>query len=737
MICSMTRSYFGALGAKRLLKAIGVYGVLLTLVGGLSACTEDETLDEGNPSITVSISTACGNKLPVTTIDELSEGNYIAATVLATGSDPGTASRMLLGPQGEQVPVTFSVVDSEESTGKGRFASSRAESSEGIKFIGKSARDQFFCTGAGVVYLTAEVQNYTPGGGKEPIASLTPLRPYPVICMSRAQFDRECGLVDASTPFDMAFDAGEAEDGGADFGVDGGDADVIAPWSISFVPFASGNDTVLGIRGSGGMRPDSITVSFRVTELGRPVPGVEVDFEFTGAGAVGGAQLLPNTTVTNSEGIASTNLVAGTIPGTLQVRATATRGDETAYDVSRSIVIRGGIPSARTLQLTCSDEMILAFSKRRDASEDPLQANPYVMPARPGTQCRVTLGDRLQGRLDRDTRIFFLTEAGTVDQEAGINENGQADFEHRINNPPPVDVEPLPYELELDDLGHPKFIQSLGIDAHGREIIANPRDGLVRIVAYTRGEEDFIDNDADGIFTIGTDTMLPGMDLPEPFVDADDNEEWTEQLPFPQRPGDPAVYESYRDSNGNGIWDVANNRWDANTEIWTSTTVLWVGEPLGNSPLGHLRARDCDELDGCSLTQGHFGNFCHAYPRPSLNALTGAVFTVRMDLRDANGNCPGGPTDRDPASVSISASNGLSVIGGATPVHYDGRSCFGDIYKPRTFFPEWLIMLEPQNEDTLTKAFEGKVTFEINTGRIGGSGAVTANRLTQTLSFCY
>lgn len=50
-----------------------------------------------------------------------------------------------------------------------------------------------------------------------------------------------------------------------------------------------------------------------------------------------------------------------------------------------------------------------------------------------------------------------------------------------------------------------------------------PADGIVSLVAYVRGEEEFQDNDGNNEYDDRFDTLRLGDDRPEPFVDADDD----------------------------------------------------------------------------------------------------------------------------------------------------------------------------------------------------------------------
>jgi hypothetical protein len=90
----------------------------------------------------------------------------------------------------------------------------------------------------------------------------------------------------------------------------------------------------------------------------------------------------------------------------------------------------------------------------------------------------------------------------------------------------------------------------------------NPRDGVVTVVAWTAGEEEYFDANGNGQFDPGE----PYVDLPEPFVDYDDDD---------VRDGD----EPFIDTNTDGVWNGPNGAWDSNTNIWTKTIVVYTGYP--------------------------------------------------------------------------------------------------------------------------------------------------------------
>ena len=86
------------------------------------------------------------------------------------------------------------------------------------------------------------------------------------------------------------------------------------------------------------------------------------------------------------------------------------------------------------------------------------------------------------------------------------------------------------------------------------------------IIAYVSGEEQFTDTDGNGEFTPGE----PFVDLPEPFLDYDDDNLRDEDEPFI----DIALPGHVQNEH-----DGPNNHWDANTIIWTETRVMWSGNP--------------------------------------------------------------------------------------------------------------------------------------------------------------
>jgi hypothetical protein len=171
-------------------------------------------------------------------------------------------------------------------------------------------------------------------------------------------------------------------------------------------------------------------------------------------------------------------------------------------------------------------------------------------------------------------------------------------------------------------------------------------------MAYTHGEESFIDNNGNGIFDAG-DTIWTD-DIPEPFIDF--------------RPAPPAdascsvsapswlcnnqfdvnkPFELFMDTNGNGVWDSVgktgigqgtHNVWDNNVILFRTIPVTFSGP-----------------------TQAPVLEPCSPGPCPGFHLLPGASMSFTIDVHDDLVNpLVGGST------IAITASAGTVTGGGIT-----------------------------------------------------------------------
>ena len=385
---------------------------------------------------------------------------------------------------------------------------------------------------------------------------------------------------------------------------------------------------MIGIRDSGGGRPDSVQLKFQVVDIngtaesGNGLEGVTVEFDLPDIHP-SGVEIEPATAVTDADGFATVTLLAGGTPGVVNVNATASVVEGQSLTAkSGTIIIRGGIPSGRGFHFFCAHPIVPAFTSITQGGE-----YLFGSASTDGTDCSVQLADRVNGVVDLSTQLFFLSEAGTIIQSASTNELGVATTRLGVGPPAPFDVD-------------------------------SPSRGLVTLVAVTRGEEDFYDVDGDKIWDFGLDFQRPEMDLPEPFIDVNDNRAYDEY-----DEGDFFV-EEFRDTDGDGFWTPSNGLWDSDIEIWQTTYVLWVGNiDVADSIPTVSCGPNCSQ--DFSLTQPCDNTNADVYLAP------GGGFGIDWLAMDDNGNCLSGYGE---GVYSASVSGDIELVGDDTvEINYD---CF-------------------------------------------------------------
>lgn len=573
----------------------------LALVGW--SCDDGDDAPEGDagatgePSLLFVGPTDCDATLVVSTRDEVADGTARTTTVTVQG----TAA--VGGHIAPGTPVELSAVGDEPS--KVWFASSIAAGamdravSTNLQFNGRTVSDQVVCIGPGSQDLQATV------GATEAE------RPTTIHCVRPEDLPPECGSVDAGPP-DAAADA--APDAAPDAGTD---AAPVAAWNLGFQQLPAGDEVIrLG---------DFVDLTFTAESEGQPIVGLDVDFALLGGPP--GAALGASEGQTDDAGEVVVRLQAGRARGPARVQATATYEDVADAADSQAIQIVGGVPSGHGFTFTCDEAVIPAFTTRF-ADPDDWRLVPGACAA-----CTAQVTDRFLGRVEANTRVLFESEAGNVDAQLPVDDEGRATTSWCVGEPAPTDVEPQDYETDAGFAGP-----------------FNPRDGLVRAVAIVHGEEAFTDMNGNGIWEPAIDFQEPTDDLPEAFVDKNDNGRWDDGEPF-------------TDADEDEAWSPPNGDWDAETEIWTSATVLWVGDLAGDDP--------CDRLTYTCVAGG--GCEAGADGAPPRIVAPGGAFEVTADFTDVNGNCLAGFGD---GAASLAIAGSWAVRGAEANVPLRDH-CFG------------------------------------------------------------
>ncbi|WP_224249017.1 Ig-like domain-containing protein [Hyalangium gracile] len=311
--------------------------------------------------------------------------------------------------------------------------------------------------------------------------------------------------------------------------------------------------TIMGVKGSGFN--EQAQVSFKVVDsTSQPVAGIPVTFSIPNPPT--GTTVSPSA-VTNPQGIATAIVSSGPTIGAIVVHAVAIQG-RVEVD-SPNIGIRGAKVSNQGFNLRCD----LANIGTR-ASTSPGQPRPFSI------GCDVKVVDRYNNPVGTGTTVNFKVEAGNIPNSVatkaysptGNNDlegTGEVLFNTTGGTPFPLNVTPLP----ADPNQYPQPRQEEPSATEG-SVLKNPRDSLVTVIAYLRGEEYFSDTNNNGQWDSGEQFIDQG----EPLVDSNDNGVWD-------------LGETYIDeAPADGQWNGPNGRWDNDTSIWTATYILYSGFPV-------------------------------------------------------------------------------------------------------------------------------------------------------------
>ncbi len=287
---------------------------------------------------------------------------------------------------------------------------------------------------------------------------------------------------------------------------------------------------------------DKATIVATVTIGGKPASGKKVDFETTAGSFSPTEELTYASSTTDESGRATVELYTTKSVG--QATVTASFTDDN-YQAEGSITIRFGPPTGRfapvsdKVSLQCDALNIGAY--RHDRPEIVV---PCTLSAETASGCPLPASAFLAER-----NMVLRAEAGTLEVLAD-EWSGSVVLRYRSTGgePHPVDVDPVS--------GEPSRPGPLG------ETL-NPRDGAVTLLVALKGREGFQDLNGNGVHDEGE----PFDDIPEPFLDVDDDGIYTAGI-------DPY----FVDSDGDGSYSPPNGTYDATTYIAATFKIVWSGD---------------------------------------------------------------------------------------------------------------------------------------------------------------
>jgi hypothetical protein len=327
--------------------------------------------------------------------------------------------------------------------------------------------------------------------------------------------------------------------------------------------FVSATPTLIYQSGSVGVNQS--TVKFKVvnsnndavagSQVSATLTNTEDGITFCGA---------PTTVTSGADGIVSFAVCGGTVPATVQVRATLVSAPAIAT-VSNILTVQTGLPTQRFFGLATSAHNFYAggyFTSKLSGGSTTISA---------------FAADRLGNPVPQGTTIVFVTEGGLISSGTGASSCIVT------NSSGSCSVSLLGQEY-----------RPLGADATG----GDPRPGRVTVLAYTDGEESFTDANSNNRYDLGE----PYEDLGQLYIDKGGNArfdasysnfqtgtfEGDQPLPMPANTtgGTACRITDIAANPGLSREDTCNGVWNGFTRIRKQILIVFSGGEIGQ-PLAY------------------------------------------------------------------------------------------------------------------------------------------------------
>ncbi len=352
---------------------------------------------------------------------------------------------------------------------------------------------------------------------------------------------------------------------------------VSAP-SLGSLQFVSALPTTITLKGTGGlgMQETSILTFKLVDTGGNPLPGKTVNFSLNTT--VGGITLSAPSSISGADGTVVVTVSAGTAP--TPVRVTASTVSPVLTTQSDQLTITSGIPSQSGFSLSASTHNIEGWLYDGET-----------------TSITARLADHFGNPVPLGTGVSFVSEGGSIVGSCTTNATGACSATFTSQN-------------------------------------FRPTNGRATVLAYAVGEEGFVNNDANYLFSSNTEWAPLNDDLGEAFLDINEDGVYN-----------PGV-ETYLDFNGDGVYTAKNGKYDG---ILCDTSI----SALCNKQTVHVRGSQTIIFSG-SFAVGTIISINNADLGCNLSR------TITLTIRDLHNNpLPAGTT------VAVTADNGTITSGGS------------------------------------------------------------------------
>jgi hypothetical protein len=337
-----------------------------------------------------------------------------------------------------------------------------------------------------------------------------------------------------------------------------GNVTVIAPPTTGLV-FVSASPTLIYQSGSVGVNQS--TVKFKVIDANNnPVGGTDVTASLTNTNDGLTFCGAPTTVTSGSDGTVAFSVCGGTVPATVQVKASLNPPAPAITTVSNILTVQTGLPTQRFFGLSTGQPNFLAGG--------------YFTSTVNGNSTTITAyaADRLGNPVPQGTTVVFVTEGGLITSDTGISSCVISGTTGRCS-----------VTLQGQDY------RPLGSLAPG----GDPRPGRVTVLAYTDGEEYFFDAD----FNNRQNGSEPFEDLGRIYIDKDENQNFDASytnlktgslesdaaLSMPTGSIGTAICSTtdIAANPGLSVEQTCNGAWDGFTKVRRSIVVVFSGDAIG------------------------------------------------------------------------------------------------------------------------------------------------------------
>jgi len=370
---------------------------------------------------------------------------------------------------------------------------------------------------------------------------------------------------------------------------------VTAP-PITGLQFVSATPNLLYQSGSAGVNTSIVT--FKVIDsLAVGVQGVAVNASLTNTD--GGINFCGSPSFGNSlaDGTISFSVCAGTLPATVQVRAELA-GTPTVFTNSNLLTVQTGLPTQRFFDIS--------------ATQFNFYAGGYFTSKFNGNSVSISVfaADRQGNPVPDGTKIIFVSEGGQ------INSSGLSSC--LISNG----------RCSVTLVG--QDYRPMGSSAPG----GDPRPGRVTVLAYTDGEESFVDANNNNRWDSGE----LFEDLGSLYIDKDESGSFAAaytnlvtgtndgEFVYPMPAGSTGTLACPANSNlGLSVASTCNSTWDGPTKVRRSIVIVFSGGEVG-------QARECS----ATITSDCYDPSIPVAKRTQTRSRTTSAISVLLADYDGN-----------------------------------------------------------------------------------------------------